>query len=396
MEQRRSVTSRTTRHEVQQRLQAALANKPSRNGVPVFELNKIITPAHPVGKPTYEIRNAPRKRFANAPPANSPFAAVQRLEQMAANSIQGMVRDWLGNEGDWYLGFGGVGDALLLIAACYNNPDAKVVFFHNDPHFTRQWFNLFNIKTFLHSNIMGQRTANYVFDMMRTHPRFKTSAHLADGLDYGDWLADPYKYKKRLITNVPWIDYFGRADFGRPTVAIGPSGSSREIGRQRYLTNQEYLDLLRVYLEKDYLVLVVGSLADYNTYHLPNDPRCRWLMADGVLDHQGKKTSHTLPDMLRLVNGADEVVSVDTWLKTYTLLCGKVSKVILTRWNGAYRMIGSDSTDAIFLNKDIWPNVELYRLEDLMTSLGSKSPPAVRSGDTGGNLSPSPPPLLHP
>ncbi len=371
MDNKKTVSNNTKRSETQQRLQAALANKPSRSGLPVYELNKIITPLTPVGRPTYQVRNGLQKRTTRPNQALSPFAAqqitaTQRLNLAAADNLQITLRNWLGDEGDWYLGFGGVGDALLLLAACYDNPNAKVAFFHNEQHFTKQWFDLFNLNVFLHTNIMGQRWANHIYDMMINSPHFKTSAHLADGLNYGDWTINPFKYKERMITKVPWIEHFGKACFDKPTVVISPCGSHRDISRQRYLTLNEYNQLIKLYLDKEYIVLIVGSSQDYKNYNLPNNPNCRWLMSDGIIDHTGKKQAHTLKDMLTLINGAEEVISMDTWLKTYALLCGLPIKVFMTRWHGAYHMVGTDCSDGIFMNKDIWPTLEILRIEDLL------------------------------
>jgi len=360
----------------QERLREALSKKPSRSGLPVYELNKIIAPPPaPPPTPQHEIRNGRQKRFSARPDlAQSPFLAAQRLEEIVANNIERQVHEWLGRDGEWYLGFGGVGDALLLLAACYNNPNAKAVFFHNESHFTKQWFDLFKVKSFLHQNIMGQKAANYVFNMMKAFNNMQVSAHLADGLDYGDWIANPLKYKQRLITKVDWVDRLGRCNFNRPTVVIGPTGSSRhDYNRQRFLDPKEYNELMQVYLNRDYLVLVTGSAFDYDVYKIPNNSNCRWLTAEGVIDHTGRRTTHTLKDMLALINGASEVISTDTWLKTYSLLVGIPTKVIQTRWRGAYRMIGSDATDGIFLNNDIWPAIRNVRIEDLLTELGTST-----------------------
>jgi hypothetical protein len=368
----KKVVKGTARRDIhQERLREALSKKPSRSGMPVYELNKIIAPAQLPPAPVHEIRNGRQKRYSARPDlAQSPFVAAQKLEEIAAGHIERQVHDWLGKDGDWYLGFGGVGDALLVLAACYNNPNAKVVFFHNEPHFTKQWFDLFNVKAFLHHNIMGQKAGSYVYNMMRAFKNMQVSAHLADGLDYGDWIVNPYKYKARLVTQVTWADTIGRSNFNRPTVVIGPTGSSRhDFNRQRFLTQSEYNELVNLYLAKGYLVLVTGSPFDYEAYKIPNNSSCRWLTAEGVIDHTGRRTTHTLKDMLALINGATEAVSTDTWLKTYTLLVGIPTKCIQTRWKGTYRMIGSDATDGIFLNTDIWPGLENVRIEDLFQQL---------------------------
>lgn len=71
--------------------------------------------------------------------------------------------------------------------------------------------------------------------------------------------------------------------------------------------------------------------------------------------------------MLRIVNSANKVISVDTWLKTYSLLVGIPTTVVMTRWNGEYKQYGEDVTDWIFLNPKIWRNIKLEKVENLLS-----------------------------
>jgi hypothetical protein len=70
--------------------------------------------------------------------------------------------------------------------------------------------------------------------------------------------------------------------------------------------------------------------------------------------------------MLRIINSAQLVVSVDTWLKTYTLLSNIPTIVVETRWNGAYKAFGEDITDWVFLNRRIWPDIKFEKIDDLL------------------------------
>jgi hypothetical protein len=57
---------------------------------------------------------------------------------------------------------------------------------------------------------------------------------------------------------------------------------------------------------------------------------------------------------------------MDTWIKTFMALCGKSAHVIKTRFNSAYREIGRESCDHIFLNKDFWPKLKIHTYEDFI------------------------------
>lgn len=266
----------------------------------------------------------------------------------------------------YYLGFGGLGDALLLMAICWNDPKARVVFFANQIPFTRSFFELFGIPVFLHDNIMGTRIATHIYELMRVLPGFRQSAHLADGLNYNDW-SNEKKYASRISGQTGWIDHLGKEQFDKPVVVIAPSGSNKEIQRQRYLHHHEYQQLVEQYLKNEYRVYVTGSISDLHHFKLIDKENFYWLNSDIIYNGNGGSEGIDLKKMLRIINGAEHVVSMDSWLKTYTLLCGIPTTVIKTRWNNRYRSYGEDVTDWIFLNRNIWPSLKLAKIEELLS-----------------------------
>lgn len=267
---------------------------------------------------------------------------------------------------NYYLGFGGLGDAILLMAVCWNDPKAKVVFFANHIPFIRSFFEIFGLSVYLHDNIMGTKMASQIYDLMRVMPTFQSSAHLADGLDFNDW-ANEKKYAARINGSTPWIGYLGQEKFDKPVVIIAPSGSSKEIDRQRYLHHHEYQQLVDIYLNKGFRVYATGSMADLHHFKLINKDNFYWLNADKIYSGNGSVENSNLTKMLRIINSATQVISMDTWLKTYTLLCGIPTTVIKTRWNNRYRTYGEDVTDWIFLNYNIWPSIKIVKIEELLT-----------------------------
>jgi len=236
----------------------------------------------------------------------------------------------------YYLGFGGLGDALLLMAVCWENPKAKVVFFANQIPFIRNFFDILGISVFIHDNIMGTKMAAHIFDYMKKLPTFKESAHLADGLDYNDW-ANEKKYASRIRGRTRWVQHFGKAPTNKPVIIIGPSGSHKDIKRQRYLHNGEYKRLVDIYLDKGYKVYAAGSMNDLHHFGLVNRDNFFWLNSDTIYDGKGNAQPSNLTNMLRIINSAEHVISMDTWLKTYTLLCDIPTTVVETRWDGNHR-----------------------------------------------------------
>lgn len=266
---------------------------------------------------------------------------------------------------DFYLGFGGTGDALLVLAVAYNNPNAQIIFFGNGSSipFIKDFFRSFKILATVTSNIMGQPYANIILDRIKRFATFKQSAHLAEGLYYEDWRNEE-KYIPRIVNHVPeWRTRLGLLD--KNLIVISPCGSHRDIGRQRYLHREEYKALVSKYLSQGYEVYGVGSDRDFREYFFQE--KGVWWATNRILRNwEGKSINHNLDDMLRIINSAKEVISMDTWLKTYSLIAGIPTTVIATRWHGGYKAYGEDVTDWIFLNKKIWPTLNLVKIQDLL------------------------------
>jgi len=284
--------------------------------------------------------------------------------QSLLNQIRGFTRQ---PEKNYYLGFGGLGDALLLMAACWDDPKARVVFFANQIPFIRSFFEIFGISVYLHDNIMGTQMASHIYDLMKALPSFKTSAHLADGLNHNDW-SNESKYTSRIIKSATWIKHLGKEQFDKPVIIIAPSGSSKDIKRQRYLHHHEYNQLVEKYLNSGYRVYATGSTSDLHHFKLIDKEDFYWLCLDKIYKGNGTSEEYSLRNLLRIINSAEQIISMDTWLKTYTLLCGIPTTVIKTRWDNKYRSFGEDITDWIFLNPKMWPEIKISKIEDLLAS----------------------------
>ena len=91
-----------------------------------------------------------------------------------------------------------------------------------------------------------------------------------------------------------------------------------------------------------------------------------WLISDKTINENNVINKHSFDIFLKTINSAKEVISVDTWLKTYTLLAGLPTKVIESKFHGSYMPFGHDSSDYVFINPNIWKNIKIVRPENII------------------------------
>ncbi len=123
--------------------------------------------------------------------------------------------------------------------------------------------------------------------------------------------------------------------------------------------------MVNTYLKKNYKVYVTGSINDLHFYGLINHKDFYWLNSTSLYEGNGKSSVINLKTMLQIINGANLVLSMDTWLKSYALICRLPTIIIKTRWNNSYKNYGDDITDHIFLNRNIWSEIKILGLEEL-------------------------------
>lgn len=278
------------------------------------------------------------------------------------SGIVGQVDTFLKTIGNNYLGFGGIGDLILLLASSYDDSSGKILFFANNVELSKKFIEVFNIQSLVLANIMGQPLANNIYNIFLSS-NHKPSAHLADGLNYGDW-SNEDKYISRIKRKVNWKEKFGCEK--ENILIVAPHGSSKDDSRRRYLTQNEYSLLINNNIDKYDKIYSIGSSENISFYGLPIDNKCYWLNSNNIIDATGTQVTINIKDMFKIINSCNLCISVDTWIKTYTAFINIDTKVIKTRWNGQYRSYGSECTDYIFLNKKIWPNLDLVEFETLL------------------------------
>ena len=301
--------------------------------------------------------------------------SVQELRNEAYKnrSLLEKVKEFAGASGNLYLTFGGTGDLVLLLGECYNDPSAKIVYFSNQSsiNLANEFIKFFNLKSFIHPNIMGTKTANHVNDLLIRTGRLKTSAHLARNLDYNDWKKNSNYYESRLPKLTDWVERIGKNDIykSRKLMIISPSGSVRSESKQRYLNTTEYLTIVNIYLQKGWTVFSTGSETDIISYPAINHQNHLWITSTKTFKNGSMVSTHPFINFLKIINSASEVISVDTWLKTYTLLAGIPTKVIESKFYDTYLPFGHDPSDFVFLNKNVWPHLSIIRPEDIIKEI---------------------------
>lgn len=281
------------------------------------------------------------------------------------SGIFGEVNNFLSLPGNNYLGFGGIGDLILLLASCYDDPHAKLLFFANDKELATQFVPVFVKNYKIYNNIFGSPLANAISNLFFSS-NYRISAHLPDGLDQGDWIHEG-KYISRIKNITNWKEKFGTLNNSEKILIIVPSGSQKEEHHKRFLTSYEHSILINNYLNDYDKIYSIGSNDDLENYYgLPIFENCFWLNTNSITDYNGTKTFIDISYMFKIINSSKLVISMDTWVKSYTSLININTKVIKTKDNGIYKSYGNKVTDYIFLNPKIWESLELITFEELI------------------------------
>lgn len=263
------------------------------------------------------------------------------------------VRHYLDKHDHIYLGAGGLGDAWLTIASYLQESRGHVLFAANwgvGP-LVERLFQLFDTPVLVVPHFDSSAAGRALYEQVCTHAHFAGQGYLPDGLDWTDWGRRPQHYFSRVTTRLPQlIARLGRAANLRPTarmIAVAPRASDlRSDSEQRYLAVPEYRQLVAGFLDDQCTVVTLGSEQDLDYYGLYEHPNHIWMSADWSLCSSQGRAASDLRQMLAVINGCAQVVSVDTWLKTYAALAGIPTTVIATR----RKKPGINFGDHIFLN----------------------------------------------
>jgi hypothetical protein len=89
------------------------------------------------------------------------------------------------------------------------------------------------------------------------------------------------------------------------------------------------------------------------------------------MDWNGTTVPHDTRTFLRYIHGAVEVIAVDTWVKTYSLMVDIPTTVIQTLHGGRPLSISKDYSAHVFLNMHLWPSLRVMPLETIINQINT-------------------------
>lgn len=283
----------------------------------------------------------------------------QKMVRPPRNDYSGLAA-FLNNNETIYAGVGGLGDALLTLAAAFKEPGSKIVFGANSStkEVVKQLFTVFDIESLLVQNFNGSAEGIMTWNSIFDHPHCKSTVHIPKDLNYGDWGINTKHYVEKMITRIPLIKTIGKLvnpRYTKKVIGLCVRGSDHtSTWKQRYLSKDEYHRLIEKSLSQDATVIVFGSENDINYYNVYQNNNVIFMNSNFAISHPAPKYSISMRHMLTAINSCDLIISVDTWLKTYAGLAGIPCKVIMNRYFGKSTLEYTDPSDKIFLDPSIW------------------------------------------
>jgi hypothetical protein len=328
------------------------------------------------------VRGSKQPTFAEAQTQAANAEAIKRLTNRTpvdvSTFVQKIVRPAVQRDASWdnvfnyintrsniYAGCGGIGDALLTLALAFKDPQAGVVFGASGhaKDFIIQMFKTCNIDALVTNNFNGG--GSYVWDSILDSPNFKGAGHIPRNLNYSDWCHNSQHYVNQLVTRIPLIETFGKMLNLRNTkgvVGFCPRGSDHHsTWKQRFLTKDEYNRVISKLLSQDKTVIVFGAESDLEHYGVYANNNVIFMNSNFAQSYPSPRYPITMRHMFSCINGCEEIISMDTWLKTYAGLAGIPCKVIMNRHHGQSSP-STDPSDGIFLNQSVW-NLQLVPIE---------------------------------
>jgi GT2 family glycosyltransferase/cytochrome c-type biogenesis protein CcmH/NrfG len=244
--------------------------------------------------------------------------------------------------GPFYVHFGGAGDALLLLSTFYDkNPAQTIVSIANSPESMRSFFDAFP---------MLKKIYFIPFPDINTHAllrkifaNFKSTV-LGMGVTPEDgytdeWVNSEMLVKKYKVNKHPlWVKKFRRKKIQEFQVVIAPKGSVTT--RFNLIDPNWWFDILKFLNEHGIKPIILGTPDERDTYPATSD----------CID----KRSYSFEEQMRIIASSDIVISVDTWVKTFSALAGIPTIVFKSKYAVDLKD-WKDPSDYIFI--DPWKEI---------------------------------------
>lgn len=277
-----------------------------------------------------------------------------------------------------YLGFGGMGDFMLTLASYEQSKiESHIIFYANtnSMKFIKDMGKTFNAKVSVFQNIYGSQLARDIFKLLKISGLLQISGHLPnkDNLCYTDWQKNTAIYKQQIVNQTNWLQRFGlNKDLPQSDlIGLTPSGSWKSNSIKRFLTRDEFTDVYKKIISANKIPVIFSSESDFNYYCVGNKHlKTGFYLTNNIIHNFNTLTKKNIDCnyFISAINSCEKMISMDTWIKTYTCLIQKPTIVIANRdANGNDKKYGDWGTDFIFLNTEIWPTLSVVGYKNFIS-----------------------------
>lgn len=260
-------------------------------------------------------------------------------------------------------GIGGLGDLLLLLSTKYYDElyEIGLVFWANNPN---QLTNIINecfpkIKNkLITKNYLNTNYAREYYNQIISDKNFLSKAHIPDNLNYIDeWSKVNNVFDKYNIQRYPdWINNW--KENKQENIIICPTGGSSDKNwKLKYIKENKLLEIIEQAENEKYndKIIILSTIKEIQEYYNK--------AFIGKLLELGCSFALDLPykDIFKLVSNSWRVYSVDSWIKTLSLLSGIDTVLIKSIYLKSPKEIFNldvDPADNIFISKE-WNFLEI-------------------------------------
>lgn len=230
----------------------------------------------------------------------------------------------------FYVSQGGLGDMLLTLSSIYkkqNNFKTNIITFADSEPMMRLFLTTLKKHSELDKTLIfrGNQTKEQ-YDKIVNHKSFLGKAHLPDNLDfYNEWDKNPQKYRDLLSYSVPLLKtMFPANETDKKIIGVGCFGSRKEPFKKKWINQNQFDELLKTLVANNNYdeIQIFGSRIDRQEYPIK-------IENEKIIDNREKLT---FEECFKALNSLSEIISTDTWFKTWTQYVGVKTTVIETEY----------------------------------------------------------------
>lgn len=206
---------------------------------------------------------------------------------------------------NYYIGTGGLGDLLLSMTTFYdNNEEINLIWFADNPILIKEACNIFS--KFKNKLIFSKDKSINLWNGLSKNEKCLGSGITPRELNYSEWDKINIFEKYGVNENPNFVNEINGVSENHICVMLQ---SVCVPGKDKKLTNKSLSDLI-LELENEN-VYVVGKNINEDTINI-------------IKDHENWsfQTNLNLKEQFELIKGSKKVYSVDSWVKTWSSLCG--------------------------------------------------------------------------